>query len=405
MDYQVVKDFELEQNENGWTLTKYVGFDVENMEIPSEIDGKKITVIGKSLFAENENLKNVKVQSGIEIIEDSAFYMCDNLESVELANTLKKIGESAFYYCGIQKIVFPNTLEEIGEAAFNCNIRLKKVILPDSVLKIGKYVFTGCQNLCDVVLSQCLKTIPESAFKSCDRLTHIVFPKKLEFIEAKAFCSSGLKTLQIPPNIKKIEKNAFEGCLSLESVFILPGSNVSLSKGAFVFNLDLRELHIPASVTDIEDIFYTEGSYDRPIHGYAKDALGNTIIDKDGNRIRTLDYEKGSSSGTKIPHGLTAYCEANSAFMAYARKHNIKCLEYREDVVLSGVGEVEKERIKEQEDAAKHKEQEAKLKETKRLQEEADEKQNKKIRRILWAIAIAFFALIFYFCFLEPLLG
>ncbi len=333
MDYQIVKDFELEQNESGWTITKYVGFDVENMEIPSEIDGKKITAIGKSLFSKNKILKTIKMQSGIERIEESAFEQCDNLTSVELPNTLKEIGDNAFYYCKIQDIVFPNTLEQIGNTAFSWNFELKKVILPDSVTKIGEEAFSDCRGIYDVVLSQNLKTIPKSAFMACKKLTHIHFPDNLENIEEKAFSASHIKTLQIPATIKKIGKHAFEQCC-LESVFVLPGSKVILGEGAFLYNYDLCEIYIPASITDMEDIFYCQGSLPRIVNGYAKDAFGQTIIDNAGNRIRTLDYEGGVSPGTHLPSNLTAYCEANSTFIKYAKDKGIKCAEYNASAVL-----------------------------------------------------------------------
>ncbi len=339
MDYQVVKDFELEQNESGWTLTKYVGFDVENMEIPSEIDGKKITAIGKSLFSDNKILRTVKIQSGIERIKESAFEKCDNLTNVELPNTLKEIDDNAFDFCSIQDIIFPNTLEKIGSAAFSCNLKLKKIILPNSVIELGEAAFISCCEIYDVVLSQNLKTIPMSAFNDCKKLTHIHFPERLECIEESAFESSHIKTLTIPANIKKIGKCAFKQCC-LESVFILPGSNVNLGEGAFLNNDDLCELYIPASVTDMENIFYRQGTSARAVHGYAKDASGQTIIDKDGNRIRTLDYEGGVAAGTIIPSRLIAYCEANSAFMRYAKDKGIKCAEYNANTVIQKSGEM-----------------------------------------------------------------
>lgn len=91
--------------------------------IPSIIDGKEVTSIGKKAFynmeIENENVK---------------------FTSVTLPNKLKIICDSAFAGNAISKIDFPNTLETIEMNAF-CFNKLEEVIIPESVKEIGMAAF------------------------------------------------------------------------------------------------------------------------------------------------------------------------------------------------------------------------------------------------------------------------
>ena len=115
--YTVLKDFELEEiGNNEWQLKTFIGFDVPAcIEIPAEIDGKKIVEIGKKLFFGNKDLKQVKIAEGIRVIGESAFADCEQLKGVVFSETLLSIAKKAFCRCGrLERIVFPKSIQSIG---------------------------------------------------------------------------------------------------------------------------------------------------------------------------------------------------------------------------------------------------------------------------------------------------
>jgi len=67
------------------TLAKYEGTQ-STVEIPASIGGVPVNVIGYSAFANNNNIKSVKLSSSVTRIEESAFQWCDNLYIVEIGS-------------------------------------------------------------------------------------------------------------------------------------------------------------------------------------------------------------------------------------------------------------------------------------------------------------------------------
>ena len=120
--YTVLKDFELEEiGNNEWRLKTFIGFDIpECIELPTEIDGKKIVEIGKKLFFGNKDVKQVKIAEGIRVIGESAFADCKYLHKVVFSEALLDIGKEAFSGCRcLHKLVFPKSIQSIGKGAFN----------------------------------------------------------------------------------------------------------------------------------------------------------------------------------------------------------------------------------------------------------------------------------------------
>ncbi|MBP1561360.1 MAG: leucine-rich repeat domain-containing protein [Oscillospiraceae bacterium] len=107
-------------------ITKYL-LDAPAVEIPSEIDGKPVTVIGESTF--------VDYRSGLTIIGK-------NLKSVIIPNSVTEIGDKAFAGCSsLASINIPDSITEIGGWAFEGCSNLTSITIPDSVTEIGGHAF------------------------------------------------------------------------------------------------------------------------------------------------------------------------------------------------------------------------------------------------------------------------
>ncbi|MGN0778617.1 MAG: leucine-rich repeat domain-containing protein [Aristaeellaceae bacterium] len=120
---RTLKDWEmlyrLQKGEDGYTLLKYKGID-RKPEIPMEIEGVPVCMIGRNAFKGNIAIEELEVPGSISIIGDSAFEACTALKHLHFHEGLKHIGKRAFAKCTelAGDIVLPEGLLDIGGSAF-----------------------------------------------------------------------------------------------------------------------------------------------------------------------------------------------------------------------------------------------------------------------------------------------
>lgn len=180
------------KNDDGTiTITGYKGTN-ETVVIPSEIDGKKVTVIGERAFYEHKNLKHVIISEGVTTIGDWAFESCENLENIQFPEGLKIIKMCAFINCyNLQYINLPNTLEDIGTWAFNSS-KLEKIKIPYKVTELADDAFNRCYNLTEVEFDNGIKNINLNAFELV-RLTKVYIPDSVKSIRGFFQCDINYK--------------------------------------------------------------------------------------------------------------------------------------------------------------------------------------------------------------------
>ncbi len=145
-------------------ITDYTGNATE-LEIPSEIDGKTVTVIGRSAFGECEKLTSVTIPEGVTIIEMCAFYMCPSLESVSIPESVRIIGHGAFAHCiALTSVVIPGGVEIIENGAFSDCESLSSVTLSEGVQVIETYAFLDCSSLKSIYIPDTVLGIQQQAF-------------------------------------------------------------------------------------------------------------------------------------------------------------------------------------------------------------------------------------------------
>ena len=244
-DGYIYGDFRYYYDDDGNVMiSKYVG-DAENVVIPSEINGKKVTVISSGAFDWwCDNLTGVTIPDGVTEIRYGAFKDCTNLTDVKLPNSITKIGDYAFNYC----------------------TSLTSITIPDSVITIGKAAFWNCSSLTDVTMPNSVKVIGDYAFSDCENLKSVTIPTSVKEIGEGAFWNdTGLTTITIPNSVTIIGFGAFNGCTNLQS-FVVDGNNTKYSSvDGVLYNKDKTTLiqypcansktdyTILDSVVDIED--------------------------------------------------------------------------------------------------------------------------------------------------------
>ena len=117
---------------------------IDEAEISSTSDGKKIVSIGEEAFTECSNLEKVIIGSSVKTIGEYAFYECANLEKVTISGA-KTIEGGAFADCSsLTSVTLPSTLTTIGENAFSGCESLQSISIPSSVTSIGDDAFYEC---------------------------------------------------------------------------------------------------------------------------------------------------------------------------------------------------------------------------------------------------------------------
>lgn len=198
VDINIQDDYKYKVLDNGTIeITHYTGTDA-HLVIPNKIDGKKVTRLGDSSFAECKNLISVNIPDSVTTLLDYTFSYCDNLENVTLPSSIARIGEHAFSGCK----------------------NLKEIVLPDNVQNIGWRTFASCSSLKDITFPKNLKTIDMEAFDSCESLTNISFPEGTWYIGESAFSGcNNLASIEFPKSITDISKSAFAECTNLKNIY------------------------------------------------------------------------------------------------------------------------------------------------------------------------------------------
>ncbi len=122
----------------------------ENIVIPSEIKGHKVTEIAESAFYGHEYIKSVSIPSTVTKIGEAAFGYCPELSSVTIKNGSDElfIGASAFEGCPmLTNVSFGNRPIYIDDMAFKNCIRLGTVDIGSNITHFGYQAFGGCESL------------------------------------------------------------------------------------------------------------------------------------------------------------------------------------------------------------------------------------------------------------------
>ena len=124
--------FKYEELENGTIeITGYEGeIPQEGIDIPEEIDGKRVVSIGSYIFQKRFRItQNEKCKKRV-------------IRKITIPNSVTKIKDYAFYQIGLKYITIGNSVTDIGEKSFFGN-ELFEVGIPKSAKKIGNQAFSN----------------------------------------------------------------------------------------------------------------------------------------------------------------------------------------------------------------------------------------------------------------------
>lgn len=237
------------ENNAGITLTVYRGNET-HLEIPSELDGKTVSQLGKDLFLNNMSLESVVIPDTVTQMGANLFNGCAALKDVVLPKKITSLPTGAFRYCiSLEHITIPFTVTSIGAFAFSDCIQLQDIMLL-SVTSVGESAFDNCMQLSDVIVSGKLISVNGRAFRDTPWLDaqtdEFVFMGKDVLVKYNGTAAE----VEIPYGTTMIS-NAFEENYSVESVYI-PETVTTIGQYAFMNALNLTRVNIPEFITSIQ---------------------------------------------------------------------------------------------------------------------------------------------------------
>ena len=136
-------------------------------------------------------------------------------------------------------------------------------------------VFKECKNLESIIIGENVRIIGYAAFSGLNNLSKINLNNQLEKINGFAFASTGIVSITIPENVKKIDHNIFDNCQNLKTIIMKSQNPPSLDKDSFK-NISIKKIiiYVPDNSVDtyINDSQWSKyEGYIKPISEKPKD--------------------------------------------------------------------------------------------------------------------------------------
>ena len=202
--------------------------------IPEEIDGYRVTRIGYGAFRGCDTLKSIVIPDSVTEIGEKAFWCCSALADVSIRGNGTKIGNYAFRHCAaLTRISVSDGVKTIGEKAFADCASLMSVTLPKDVSGFCPNMLDGCVRLRNApkLPSVGLSRLSDGGRKKCVIMgrgsckdASVIIPAEIDGsrvtrIGASAFADrKDLKAVFIPAGVERIDEKAFAGCTALKEI-------------------------------------------------------------------------------------------------------------------------------------------------------------------------------------------
>ncbi len=334
-------------------ITRYTGT-ATVVNIPSRINGRRVTSIGDDTFHSCGHVVNITIPNSVTNIGRGAFYDCGNLNNLTIPDGVTSIGDDTFFSCrNLINITIPDGVTSIGDNAFRGCSSLKSITIPNGVMNIGNYAFVTCTSLISITMPNSVKSIGESAFFYCNSLMNITIPDSVTSINDWTFfgCES-LKSITIPNSVTSIGKCAFENCTNL-AIMTIPYSVTSIDNSAF--RGCNSSLTIKGNTNSEAERYAKDNSIIFKSVGYSAPAVSTKssydikIVDNNGNPIKNAMVSDGTTS-RKATGGYASisFPSIKSTWKVTANKYDYRYISSKEltsglnTIIMYPVGNAQK---------------------------------------------------------------
>lgn len=238
--------FAYSENDDGTVTITGGNIVTPKLEIPAELEGKKVSAIGMNAFTGNNVITDLVIPEGVTTLYWYSFNTCRNLETVTLPDSLEFIDGWAFERCSrLKTISIPANVTRINGGAFAQNSSMTSITcdpanknyvsvngvlftkdmkelvaypggiqggytVPATVNHIGDAAFYGALGLDSVTILGNLDFIGFEAFAECSKLTDVAIRDGVNYVGYWAFRGcDGIKTLTVPQSVTNIGNQAF----------------------------------------------------------------------------------------------------------------------------------------------------------------------------------------------------
>lgn len=288
------------------------------INVPSELDGIKITEIYPAAFSEIK-AEEINISEGITTIKKMAFMSCPNLKSVTLPQSVTLIEDNVFDDCAALESVDLGGAVTIGSQVFNYCTALKEITLSGNCTSIGgedEDPFIYLENLKKINVSDGdgSYTSVDGILYSKDKSVIVHYPKgrtDKKFTVPKGVKAIGNDSFSINNHLEEVDLShvetigisAFENCGNLSSVKLSKNLK-KVDSGAFYGCKNLKEIRLYTSDTEIGDFAF----------GYYYD--------------ESISNEDGTTGKSALVEGFKLYTKKSKddTGVDYAEKNNIEAV-------------------------------------------------------------------------------
>ncbi len=299
-------DFDLTVTADGnVTVTKYKGSS-KNVRVPESVEGKTVTAIGDSAFAENTTLEALYLPDSIQSLGEGILTACESLTALrtpllgadaaseqylgflfgsskyadnardvpatlsylELGGTAKKLADFALFDCNdLICVTLPEGMTGLGTYSLYSCSSLQR-INTEHLTEIADHAMDGCTSLTFLELGTALQSVGLGALEGCMGLRTLILPfvggtptenTYLGYLFgaeapelAKGYYPTYLSTVKLLSTCKTLGNYAFYQCQSLTSIE-LPETLAEVGIRAFNGCVRLKELRLPSAVKAIRE--------------------------------------------------------------------------------------------------------------------------------------------------------
>ena len=249
---------------------------ISDLEIPSNIDGVRVTTIGSA-------------------------FINKSLTSVTIPETVTNITVGAFRNNRINSLVIPSSVTSIGSYAFNNNqlpdedafIYARKSDGSEDKTKIVSYAGAKREN---VIIPEGVTTISHAAFFNCS-LTEVTLPSTLQTISSRAFINNNLTHIDIPDSVTSLSGDAFN-------------NNKLVDEEAFIYARksgggEDRTIIIGYGGANKDNVIVPEGVLRIAISAFVSCQINSITLPEGLERIDDRAFEGNNLTELNIPSTVT----------------------------------------------------------------------------------------------------
>ena len=248
--------------------------------------------IPSSIFENNTRLEEIVIPSSVKFFEYACFMNCSNLKTINYCGTQAQWNLLNFNACWNEGVhadftvnydysydygdyELPDDITYIPDMFFVDNTDIVSITIPASVKSIGNMAFFGCTNLSTVIFEEGsqIETITPGAFIGTAWLNNqiangeivivngiivdasaasgdVVLPEGVISIPDYAFLNNvNITSIRVPASVKTIGTYAFGNCSNLTTVTFAEGSQLkSIGEGAFMNCENIISITLPEGV-------------------------------------------------------------------------------------------------------------------------------------------------------------